>query len=150
MTNSLCKVLLSHEPALKDHYRKVCGVDIKETIEKWRRDPDKYMTIRRFDNTFTRKIFGYFSVDDYWYKASCVHTIGKLRTPTLYIHALDDPVLGSRTIEYDVIKSNPCTAIATTETGGHLGYHEGIFPSDKIWLFDPVLAFFSSIDNATI
>lgn len=73
------------------------------------------MTMKRYDDTFAHKLYGYKSTDDYWNRASCVHSVDKIRTPTLFISAIDDPLIGSETIDYDVIKNNPYTAIATTE-----------------------------------
>ena len=147
LSESLCRLMMSHEPVLKEEVRRVCGVDLQETIELWRQSPSEYMTLRRFDDTFTCPLNGFESPDDYWYKVSCFHTIMQIRTPTLFLNALDDPIIGGDTIEYDRIKSNPYTAIATTAKGGHLGYHEGVFPSSKLWLFEPILAYFQALDG---
>ena len=105
---------------------------MKETIEEWRRDPNQYMTLYRFDHTFAIKMFGYDSVDDYWNRASCWHTIEQIKTPTLFFNALDDPICARDAIDYEIFKRNPFTAIATTKYGGHLGHHEGIFGNSKI------------------
>ena len=105
------------------------------------------MTLRRYDDTFTCKIHGYDSPEDYWKQASCFHNIGKIKTPTIFINALDDPLIDAEAIDYDIFKNNPYTAIVTTEHGGHLGYHEGILPGSTIWLFEPLLAFLTAIDR---
>lgn len=105
------------------------------------------MTLRNFDDTFQHKLFGYKSTDDYWQRASCMYSVPSIRTPTLFINALDDPIIGSETIQYDVISKNPYTAIATTKHGGHLGYHESLLPQANIWLFTPVLTYFNSINE---
>ena len=42
--------------------------------------------------------------------------------PSLFINALDDPIVSKETIDYKVINENPNCALGITNYGGHLGY----------------------------
>ena len=56
------------------------------------------------------------------------------------MNALDDPVLGHQTVDYEVFKTNPNAVLGTTNNGGHLGYHEEFF-SQQSWFLKPTLDF---------
>ena len=148
LAQSMSEILLRHEAVMKDRVKSVCGVDIKKTIEIWQSDPNRHMTMRNLDDTFTHKLFGYESTDDYWTRSSAFYSIEKIRTPTLFLNAKDDPIIGTDTLEYSVFRKNPYTALATTEHGGHLGYHEGIFAKSKIWIFNPILGFLQALKES--
>jgi len=45
-----------------------------------------------------------------------------IRTPTLYLSALDDPVISDTALDYRPFKTNNNIVLATTKLGGHLGY----------------------------
>ena len=50
-------------------------------------------TSRDFDNTFTSHVFDYHTAHNYYRKASCAVKIDDVRTPTLFISAIDDPIV---------------------------------------------------------
>ena len=102
------------------------------------------MNWKNVDDVMTSKLYGFKDADDYYDRASAVHSIPHLKTPSLYIQSLDDPVIGNECIDYELIKRNENVAVATTKHGGHLGYMEGIF-DQKFWVVEPVLKFFNSI-----
>jgi len=61
------------------------------------------------------------------YKSSCYHSISSLKVPTLFISSKDDPVLGPNATDFEIFRNNEFAVLATTNTGGHLGFHESIF-----------------------
>lgn len=79
------------------------------------------------DEVFTSKLYGFKNADDYYYRASSIHNIPSIKTKTLFMLALDDPVIGEACIDYDLFRENPNIALATTKYGGHLGYGESHF-----------------------
>lgn len=84
--------------------------------------------LRQFDETFTRRMWGYDTVDEYHLDASNESRIHLIRKPTLCINAADDifcpyPVLPLRQIE-----NNPKCAMLVTARGGHIGFMEGFLP----------------------
>ena len=118
-------VVLEHRYALDDYFLEEHGVkDLQEAFEKY--EP----TCRNFDIVFTCRLYGYESPEEYWYKASCFHRIPYIKVPTLFINTLDDPIVGYRGIDFDVFKSNKYCALATLNTGGHLGFYEQILSMD--------------------
>lgn len=135
-------LMLDQEDALKDEVKKVCGVDLRQQLEEWRRTGN--MNFKNVDIVFTSKLYGFKDVDDYYDRASCIHSVPHIKTPTVFINALDDPVIGSDCIDYEVFARNENVAVATTKHGGHLGYMEGLF-DQRFWVVEPILMFCNAI-----
>lgn len=64
------------------------------------------------------------------------------------MNAKDDPIIGSRAIDYDIFKNNPNAVLGTTNRGGHLGYRESAF-STELWYMKPVLDFLDAYRDDT-
>ena len=47
----------------------------------------------------------------------------------MILMAKDDPIIGPKSICYEVAKRNPYLLMGVTKRGGHLGYFESIFSS---------------------
>ena len=126
---------------MKDEVRKKCGVDLKDEISSWSLQKTNVETVEK---VFVHKLFGFKDVSDYHYQSSCVHNIPQIKTPSLFINSLDDPIIGNACIDFDVFTQNPNVAIATTKHGGHLGYSESLCSQD-FWVIEPILRFFTAI-----
>lgn len=100
----------------------------------------------KIDEELTSKFFGFEDREDYYRKASCVHRIPQIRTPTLFFNALDDPIISAQCIDYDVLRQNSYVAVATTRYGGHLGYQESL-NSQRMWVIDPCAKFFNALSE---
>lgn len=96
-----------------------------------------------FDDTYTAPLFGFDSAKDYYRSASSVHRIMGIKTPTLIINALDDPIVHKDCIPYIESKKNPYTVLATTSLGGHLGWFQ---PGGKLWYPSVISNFFKTLD----
>lgn len=118
------RLMLLHEDTIADAIQEKCGVPLRETFEKM---SDRECTVENIDEIFTSKFFGFKDRNDYFDKASCYHRIPKIETPSLFINALDDPIVSKEAIDYEVMKGNPYVAVATTKHGGHLGYNESFY-----------------------
>ncbi|KAI7860720.1 Alpha/Beta hydrolase protein [Circinella umbellata] len=106
-------------------------------------DVDQVMsatTIREFDDAFTRKIFGYTTVNNYYRDASSCRFIEHVRVPLLCFNALDDPISPAESIPYDEVKTNPYVILATTDHGGHIGWFEHIRHPTR-WIVKPLAEF---------
>jgi predicted alpha/beta-fold hydrolase len=101
-------------------------------------------TFKQLDSVFTSKLYGYKNVDDFYDRASSIHNVPNIRTPSLFINAIDDPVIGSDLIDYEAFKRNENVAMATTKYGGHLGYSENVM-SQRVWVLEPVLKYFNAL-----
>lgn len=132
---NLNRVLLRHEPVLRDHFKERLGMDIIDFVNGPSRP-----SILDFDNLITAPYFGYADREDYYRKAACYHRIPHIRKPVFFMNALDDPIVGEKAIEYDLIMANPHTVLGTSRHGGHLGYHTRTFSMEQ-WFMTPVLDF---------
>ena len=49
--------------------------------------------LTEIDEKITSKIYGYLDMYDYHYKAACCWAIPNIKIPTLFMNALDDPLI---------------------------------------------------------
>jgi len=101
--------------------------------------------LRDFDASFTCKIFGYRTVDEYYDAASSVNYIKGVRVPTLILNAMDDPLIPPASMDNPrkEAEGNPHTIVATVPCGGHVGFPEGWLPvGNKMSWADRVVAEF--------
>ena len=79
-------------------------------------------TIRQFDDRYVAPAFGFASADDYYAKASSFPYIGRIRIPTLIIHAEDDPFVPFAPLRDPSIAANPYVLLLATKHGGHVAF----------------------------
>ena len=79
-------------------------------------------TMRDFDARYTVADGGFENVDDYYERASSLRVIQHIRTPTLIIHAQDDPLVPFDAFRDPSILENPYIIFLLTERGGHVGF----------------------------
>lgn len=90
-------------------------------------DKDEIDTIYDFDNLVTAPLHGFRDADDYYEKSSCRQFIPSVRTPTLLLHAIDDPFMTPEAIPEK--KELPhCVRLELSKHGGHVGFIEGNLP----------------------
>ena len=97
-------------------------------------------TVRKFDELYTAKIHGFASSEDYYERCSARQFLKDICTPTLIIHALDDPFMtpeilpnSNEVSEFVTLDISPC--------GGHVGFVGGFFEVEY-WLEGRVWNFF--------
>ena len=79
-------------------------------------------SIEQFDNRYIAPMFGFADADDYYAKASALPLIGRIRIPTLIIHAKDDPFVPFAPLRNPAIAMNPYVMLLATERGGHVAF----------------------------
>jgi predicted alpha/beta-fold hydrolase len=92
--------------------------------------PDQYdvnglssvKTLREFDDRYTSRAHGFDGADDYYYRASSIRVIDKIRVPTLIIHAEDDPFIPFAPMLDPAITNNPYILLIATKQGGHVAF----------------------------
>ena len=91
-------------------------------------------TFREFDDLVTAPLHGFRDADDYYQRVSARQFLGKIATPTLIIHAQDDPFMSPHVLAApDEI--SPRVKIQLTSGGGHIGFVTGAVPLwGKYWL----------------
>nr|KAI8753046.1 phospholipase ABHD3-like [Biomphalaria glabrata] len=95
----------------------------------------KSESIKDFDERFTSKLFGYSSVDHYYTEASLHTKVHSLARPVLCLSAADDPFAPETSIPMKEAEENENIAIVKTACGGHIGFLEGTFPSDRSYMY---------------
>ena len=108
-------------------------------------------TVRDFDDTLTKHVFHYDTVDDYYSDAGSVKKLGGVRVPLLCINAEDDPISVSRALPtVDAVEANPYVILCTTKSGGHLAFYESSLKSaydreSNMWTAYPIAEFAEAV-----
>lgn len=79
-------------------------------------------TIREFDERFTSVSHDFSNADDYYYKASSIRVIDKIRIPALIVHAQDDPFIPFAPLRDPVVAQNPYILLLAPGRGGHVAF----------------------------
>ena len=95
---------------------------------------NKLNTFKSFDHHITAPIHGFKSSDDYYAQSSSRQFLNKITTPTLLIHASDDPFMSIDAIPRQDDLSESVT-LELSNYGGHVGFVSGNAPwNAKYWL----------------
>lgn len=99
-------------------------------------------TLREFDNRFTAKAHGFADAEDYYYRASSIRVVEKIRIPTLIIHAQDDPFIPFAPLRDPAFTNNPYILLIDTERGGHVAFvSSSPNGEDRFWSENRVVEF---------
>src|ERR1043166_841482 len=79
-------------------------------------------TVREFDDAYTAPYFGFNGADDYYYRASAMRIIDRIRVPTLIITSKCDPFVPSQPFLDPKVTGNRHIELALCEHGGHCGF----------------------------
>lgn len=85
-------------------------------------------TFREFDDSATAPLHGFTGADDYYARASSIHFLSLITTPTLCVSAADDPFLPREVLERAREVASPAVELRMTECGGHVGFIAGSMP----------------------
>lgn len=105
-------------------------------------DPDlaRIRTFREFDAALTAPLHGFRDADDYYARSSSVHFLAGITTPTLILHALDDPFMTPAIVPLES-ELSPAVTLELSEGGGHVGFVGGRWPWRPVyWLEERLLA----------
>jgi len=139
-------------------YHQSFVIKLKRKIQyKHRLYPEKYeltslghiKTIRDFDEAYTSRANGFENADDYYYRASAIRVVDKIRVPTLIIHAQDDPFIPFSPLKQESFRKNPYLIVLAPEVGGHVAFiSSGTNGEDRFWAENRVLEFCQlAVDN---
>ena len=84
----------------------------------------KCNTFRQFDSVVTAPLHGFLSLDEYYRDSSSYQYLSGVRTPTLVLHALDDPLIPLAATP-KLSEFSPYTIAEYYSHGGHLGFVSG-------------------------
>eukprot|EP01117_Protostelium_nocturnum_P010642 TRINITY_DN3832_c0_g2_i2.p1 TRINITY_DN3832_c0_g2~~TRINITY_DN3832_c0_g2_i2.p1 ORF type:complete len:403 (+),score=150.56 TRINITY_DN3832_c0_g2_i2:264-1472(+) len=143
---------------LRNVYSKALGTNLKNFLKRHKdmlgrnelinlEEIDKTIFMREFDDHFTRKIYGFKSVNDYYTEASSATRLKNIAIPYLALNALDDPISPSVCIPYEEFESNPNLILITTKRGGHTGWLQGwnLFSLNNSWMDKVAFEFIAQV-----
>ncbi|MEZ5535301.1 MAG: hydrolase [Thiolinea sp.] len=80
-------------------------------------------TLWQFDHRVTAPLHGFKGADDYYQQCSCTQFLGNIATPTLILHAQDDPFMTPEVVPAAEQLSDKVT-LELSRYGGHVGFIE--------------------------
>ena len=110
-------------------------------------DVKRMSTFRHYDSSVIVPMHGFTDVDDYYAAASPGQWLGRIRTPTLLLHADDDPMVPGSTVRPWLPAASSSVRIALTPHGGHLGWVSGFDEASWIngWAMKRALSFLEEL-----
>lgn len=100
-------------------------------------------TLRDFDDAVTAPLHGFLGADDYYARSSAGPLLGTVRTPTLLLHAANDPFLPPTALPRREGLPAAVT-LEVTDRGGHVGFVHGAPPGRVDWLPQRLLVHFDA------
>jgi hypothetical protein len=99
----------------------------------------------QFDDRITAPLNGFDGVFDYYEQASCRRYLRGITTPTLIIHASDDPFMFPKTVPFEH-ELGPGVTLELARCGGHVGFVAGRRSQGAgSWLEDRILGALESL-----
>ncbi|HQW57936.1 MAG TPA: hydrolase [Gammaproteobacteria bacterium] len=107
-------------------------------------DVTQLKTFWEFDNAITAPLHGFKSADDYYEKSSSRQYLAKIKTPTLILHARNDPFTTLNALP-EVHEVSKHVSLELSENGGHVGFVSGKYPWKPVyWLEDRIMDYLES------
>ncbi|KAF0164674.1 MAG: alpha/beta hydrolase fold protein [Rhodocyclaceae bacterium] len=100
-------------------------------------------TLRDFDDAVTAPLHGFLGADDYYARSSAGPLLGAVRTPTLLLHAANDPFLPQQALPRPD-RLPDAVRLEVLHHGGHVGFVHGTLPGRIDWLPQRLLAHFGA------
>lgn len=107
-------------------------INVKEAL--------KAKTIKDFDRLVTAPLHGFNTVDEYYQNSSSRQYLNKIQTPTLILHAKDDPFVGHQAIPAPSELSSSIQ-FRLSESGGHVGFVSGHLTQPEYWIEKQVVKY---------
>lgn len=105
-------------------------------------------TVRQFDEYYTAPHFAFAGADDYYFRASAMRVVDRIRVPTLIITAEDDPFVPAEIFRDPHLRGNPHIKVIVTTHGGHCGFaSDSNGADDGYWAESQIVDFAGSITN---
>jgi hypothetical protein len=79
-------------------------------------------TVRQFDEIYTAPHFGFDNASDYYYRASALRVVDRIRVPTLILTSEDDPFVPADSFRDPAIANNPFVTVCLSRHGGHCAF----------------------------
>jgi len=83
---------------------------------------DKISSFPEFDTQITAPLYGFNTANEFYTYASAGNYIENIKTPTLLVNSLNDPMFPDDCYPYEIAEKHPYFFLETPERGGHMGY----------------------------
>lgn len=100
---------------------------------QWQGDLTRIKSLREFDDKVTAPVHGFSDAEDYYERCSGLYKLAQISTPTLMIHAADDPFMNDAVIP-DASDLPPAITYELSRSGGHVGFIHGLPWRPNYWL----------------
>ncbi|MGB3548197.1 MAG: alpha/beta fold hydrolase [Saprospiraceae bacterium] len=97
----------------------------KETTHPGIIDPANFARVRRwedFDTHFSAPLSGFTTAQEFYDYASAAHFMADIRTPTLLVNALNDPIVPPACTPVDLCAAHDYIHLEQPRQGGHVGF----------------------------
>jgi predicted alpha/beta-fold hydrolase len=98
-------------------------------------DLKKWRCFWTFDDAVTAPLHGFAHVHAYYHQVSSRQYLARIETPTLIVHAKDDPFMTPQVIPHEHELSNHVT-LELSDRGGHVGFISGTIPGKPVYWLD--------------
>jgi predicted alpha/beta-fold hydrolase len=106
---------------------------------------DSIKTIYEFDDRITAIQNGFADAADYYQRCSCRQFLKQITTPTLILHARDDPFMHPQDVP-KLQDLGPGVSLELSDRGGHVGFVQGNLPWRPVyWLDQRIPAFLNHV-----
>ncbi len=105
-------------------------------------NPAQLQSFHDFDQAITAPLHGFASADDYYQQCSAFNKLHAITTPSLLIHAKDDPFMTTAVIP-NPSQVSQHLKLKISEKGGHVGFVHGNIHKPQFWLEQTIPAWLS-------
>jgi len=123
---------------------KMKNVDMRGALGLNQESIRRLNTFYAFDDEITAPLHGFTGAQDYYQRCSALPKLSKIHTPTLIIHAKDDPFMNHEVVPTREQLSDS-VAYEVSEHGGHVGFLSGSIVKPKLWLNQRIVGHFNYI-----
>jgi uncharacterized protein len=108
-------------------------------------------TVRQFDEAYTAPHHGFLNAADYYYRASALRVIDRIRIPTLIMTADNDPFVPSHPFHDPAVTNNAHVTVVITPEGGHCAFVEHADGNyDGYWAEREIVRFVSAHETSAV
>ncbi len=109
---------------------------------------DSITDFYEFDERYTAPLHGFEGALDYWNKCSSINYLDKIKIPTLFLSAENDPFLHPDCFPDVSDFNNPFLHVEYPRQGGHVGFLSGY--KGNSWIESRASSFFNMNENALL
>ncbi|WP_394243579.1 hydrolase [Vibrio astriarenae] len=102
--------------------------------------------LQEFDDLITAPLHGFKDAQDYYQQCSGINHLKEITTPTLIIHAKDDPFMTEDVIPKFILPDN--IDYRLFDHGGHVGFLSGSLLKPTFWLEEALPAYYECLSKS--